>query len=215
MVLVGGWSRLGIILSPRRAPCSNEARLVNRKGSRFGCPAGGNQREAQTWTLGLCGNIEIGATGTGATKRTRKDLCGSQTVSLKSVRSLKNFVESNIILTSDLLHSNICNRSGDNVEKQLLRYGNIQVSILIFVLYYGVPMFTIETGVDKNLDDLQDPGLFFKRALFPVTYVGMGQKISKWGIGDAAEASVGALMILWSAQATVGKLFDAIDAYYL
>ena len=110
---------------------------------------------------------------------------------------------------------NIWNRSGDNVEKQLLRYGNIQVSILIFVLYYGVPMFTIETGVDKNLDDLQDPGLFFKRALFPVTYVGMGQKISKWGIGDAAEASVGALMILWSAQATVGKLFDAIDAYYL
>ena len=106
-------------------------------------------------------------------------------------------------------------RSGDNVEKQLLRYGNIQVAALIFVLYYGVPMFTIETGMDMNLDDFQDPGLFFKRALFPITYVGMGQKISKWGIGASAESSVGALMVLWSAQVTVGKLFDAIDAYYL
>jgi hypothetical protein len=124
-------------------------------------------------------------------------------------------VDSNIILTRDFASFNIWHRSGDNVEKQLLRYGNIQVSIVIFVLYYGVPMFTIETGVDKNLDDLQDPGLFFKRALFPVTYVGMGQKISKWGMGEAAETSVGALMILWSAQVTVGKLFDAIDAYYL
>jgi len=69
--------------------------------------------------------------------------------------------------------------------------------------------------MEKSLGDFDDPGLFFKRALFPISYVGMGQKLSKWGLGASADSSIGALMVLWSAQVTVGKLFDAIDAYYL
>jgi len=77
-------------------------------------------------------------------------------------------------------------------------------------------MLTIETGMEKSLGDFQEAGPFLKRLLFPISYVGMGQKISKWGMGAAsADASFGALMVLWSAQVTVGKLFDAIDAYYL
>jgi len=105
---------------------------------------------------------------------------------------------------------------GDKVEKQLLRYGNLQVAALVFFLYYGVPLLTVETGPEADLGNFQDAGPFFKRLLFPISYVGMGQKMSKWGMGEAVrDCSVGALVVLWSAQVTVGKLFDALDAYFL
>ena len=108
---------------------------------------------------------------------------------------------------------------GDQVEKQLLRYGNIVISVVIFFLYYGVPMLTVETGPERSLGDYQDAGTFFRRLLFPISYVGMGQKISKWGIASSTgmdrDASVGALVVMWSSQSLVGKLFDAVDAYYL
>ena len=107
---------------------------------------------------------------------------------------------------------------GDKVEKQLLRYGNLQVAALVFFLYYGVPLLTVETGPERadDLANFEDAGPFFKRLLFPISYVGMGQKMSKWGMGEAVrDCSVGALVVLWSAQVTVGKLFDALDAYFL
>lgn len=99
------------------------------------------------------------------------------------------------------------------VEKTLVRYGNLQLAGLIFVLYYGVAVFTIDMTAANDASGITSE-YFTKRMLFPISYVGMGAKIAKWGI-ENAESSMGALVVMWSAQVTVGKLFDAIDAYYL
>jgi len=109
-------------------------------------------------------------------------------------------------------------RQGDRVEKQLLRYGNMQLTAIIFFLYYGVAIVTVESGMEAtdSIGDYEAAGSFMKKILFPVSYVGMGGKISKWGMAaEIAQASIGALMVLWSAQVTTGKLMDAVDAYYL
>jgi hypothetical protein len=62
-----------------------------------------------------------------------------------------------------------------------------------------------------------DPtGSFLQALLFPVSYVGIGAKVSKWGIdSEVATSSIGALVVMWSAQVTTGKLMDAVDAYFL
>jgi hypothetical protein len=99
----------------------------------------------------------------------------------------------------------------------LLRYGNMQVALVIFFLYYGVPILTVASGIELagTVGEYESAGPFLKRMLFPVSTVGMGVKISKWGMGHDADSSIGALVILWSAQVTAGKLMDAVDAYYL
>jgi hypothetical protein len=107
------------------------------------------------------------------------------------------------------------------MEKYLLRYGNMLLAFFMFVLYYGIPLMTIQALEDRfvtqDLESTPDPtGSFFKALLFPVSYVGIGTKISKWGIDpEVATSSIGALVVMWSAQVTTGKLMDAVDAYIL
>ena len=63
-----------------------------------------------------------------------------------------------------------------------------------------------------------DAGTYLKRILFPISYIGTGIKLSRWGMSggaDAAASSFGALAIMWSSQVTMGQIMDAIDAYYL
>jgi hypothetical protein len=103
----------------------------------------------------------------------------------------------------------------------LLRYGNMQVAFLIFFLYYGVPIVSVQTSPFDfgfgTSDTLMDAGMFLQRILFPITYVGMGVKLSRWGMASPEEAacSIGALAVMWSAQVTMGQIMDAVDAYYL
>jgi hypothetical protein len=107
------------------------------------------------------------------------------------------------------------------MEKYLLRYGNMLLAFILFVLYYGIPVLTIQALEDRfvtqDLETTPDPtGSFLKALLFPVSYVGIGTKISKWGIDpEVATSSIGALVVMWSAQVTTGKLMDAVDAYIL
>jgi hypothetical protein len=108
----------------------------------------------------------------------------------------------------------------DVVEKQLLRYGNMQIAIVVFFLYYGVPILSIQTSmeslvIDETTNMNVDAGTYLKRILFPISYIGTGIKLSRWGITDAAGSSFGALAIMWSSQVTMGQIMDAMDAYYL
>ena len=99
----------------------------------------------------------------------------------------------------------------------------MQIAIIIFFLYYGVPILTIQTNMDSLVvDDAAsmnvDASTYLKRILFPVSYIGTGIKLSRWGIpggADAAASSFGALAIMWASQVTMGQIMDAIDAYYL
>jgi hypothetical protein len=100
------------------------------------------------------------------------------------------------------------------LEKTLHRYGNISLAIVIFILYYGVPILTVE---DMEVGLVTEASKsYLKAILFPVTSVGMGMRVSRWGLPkDISASSLGALVVVWSAQVTVGKLMDAVDAYLM
>ena len=126
-----------------------------------------------------------------------------------------------MLLNFFLLHLYLFLRTSDVVEKQLLRYGNMQIAVVVFFLYYGVSILSIQTNVDSLVMDTTtnvdiDASTYLKRMLFPISYIGTGIKLSRWGIGaDAAASSFGALAIMWSSQVTMGQIMDAMDAYYL
>lgn len=123
----------------------------------------------------------------------------------------------------------LASRQADVVQKQMLRYGNIQVSFLIFFLYYGVPILTVELGGASNpssslsgdgvvpaLSEFESAGHFLKTILFPVSTFGMGVRMARWGMSPTeADASIGALVVFWAGQVTAGKLMDAVEAYCL
>jgi hypothetical protein len=121
-----------------------------------------------------------------------------------------------------LLFDIVCSQS-EAVEKQLLRYGNLQVSFLIFFLYYGVPIVTVEMGRRLAASDdgvvvpeFETAGRFLRSFLFPLSTIGMGVRMSRWGMSHTeADASIGGLVVFWAGQVTAGKLMDAMDALYL
>jgi hypothetical protein len=98
----------------------------------------------------------------------------------------------------------------DKLEKTLHRYGNISLAIVIFILYYGVPILTVE---DMEVGLVTEASKSYLKA---ITSVGMGMRVSRWGLPkDISASSLGALVVVWSAQVTVGKLMDAVDAYLM
>lgn len=110
------------------------------------------------------------------------------------------------------------------LEKWLLKYGNRLVALLVFVGWYGVPILTVE-GLDSVLEQEEviyssgnsyvDGGAYLKALLFPISYVGFGMKMSKWGMAttELAQSSLGGMAVMWSAQSTCSMIMDAVDAY--
>ena len=95
------------------------------------------------------------------------------------------------------------------LERSLLRYGNITVSLIIFILYYGIPIIALEP-LEQEMGVYASPPL--RSMLFPVSYVGIGMRVARWGLEDPTN-SIGALVVFWSSQVLCGQVFDAIDAY--
>jgi hypothetical protein len=54
----------------------------------------------------------------------------------------------------------------------------------------------------------------FKTFLFPLSYVGVGIKLSQFGLTNP-HSSLGALLVFWSAQMTVAKIMDGVEALML
>jgi hypothetical protein len=100
------------------------------------------------------------------------------------------------------------------LEKKYVKRSSMLLSLLVFVLYYGVPLLTVE-AVDVGNSEA-DRKVYLKSLLFPLASMGMAARLSRLGIpSEVSFNSVGALMIMWSSQVTVGKLMDAFDAMYL
>lgn len=94
-------------------------------------------------------------------------------------------------------------------------------SLLVFVLWYGVPV--LEFSADRifapgavltQIERQEAAVASFETFLFPLSYIGMGLKVSKWGIVNP-RASAGALLVVWSAQMTVGKIMEGVEALCL
>jgi hypothetical protein len=102
--------------------------------------------------------------------------------------------------------------------ERLVKNVGMALNLIIFVLYYGIPMMEFSghrmhsPDVVLTQQESQEAAISaFEACLFPLSYVGMGVKISKWGMVNP-RASTGALLVLWSAQMTIGKIMDGIDA---
>jgi len=105
---------------------------------------------------------------------------------------------------------------------------------LIFCVYFGVPLLTINgiavammehNDIDDGISNVGsgdvDGGFeaakaasFTKGILFPISYVGLGMKISRFGLAEKA-SSIGALAVYWSAQTMMEKVLDIVEALSL
>ncbi|KAG7359856.1 hypothetical protein IV203_034954 [Nitzschia inconspicua] len=102
--------------------------------------------------------------------------------------------------------------------ERFVKNAGMALNLIVFAIYYGIPMMEfsghrVHPGeVVLTQQESQEAAISaFEACLFPLSYVGMGVKISKWGMVNP-RASTGALLVLWSAQMTVGKIMDGIDA---
>lgn len=103
------------------------------------------------------------------------------------------------------------NKARTQMERYFLRYGNILMSFIIFILYYGIPIVTLESSLEPELGQSLYASPPLKSMLFPVSYVGIGMRVARWGLQDPTN-SVGALVVFWSAQVLCGQAFDGMDA---
>lgn len=107
------------------------------------------------------------------------------------------------------------------IEK-IVRKVDLAICAVIFILWYGISIMEfsahrVDTPMSELLSAEQGQELAissFKAFLFPLSFVGLGIKISKWGLASP-KSSTGALLVFWSAQTTVAKLMDGVEALYL
>jgi hypothetical protein len=106
--------------------------------------------------------------------------------------------------------------------QKLSRNLNLGCCAVILFVYYGIPLleFHPERVVPQPGEVLtvEDAGMIadstMQAFLFPLSVIGMGIRASKWGLPNP-KSSVGALLVFWSAQTTVGKIIDGIEALVL
>ena len=110
-------------------------------------------------------------------------------------------------------------KSNKKVEK-VMKYVMNGLSLLVFFLYYGIPLLEIdglkasELGLSNGLqsdDHAEHAAVFWKGVMFPLSSVGIGMKISRIGLVNKA-SSIGALTVYWSAQVMIGKVYECLEA---
>jgi hypothetical protein len=110
------------------------------------------------------------------------------------------------------------------ILEKITRKLDMGVCLAVFLWYYGVPVleFSAERLVENRaLGDailsVEEGELAavsaFRSMLFPLSYVGIGIRLSRWGLPSPG-SSMGALLVFWSAQTTVSQLMDCADAIF-
>jgi len=111
-------------------------------------------------------------------------------------------------------------KSRERNEQLVGRIGTI-INLLIFVCWYSVPIMEFsgdrvlspETLLSRSEATLAATEAFAAQ-LFPLSYLGIGIRISKLGLANS-KTSTGALLVVWAAQTTVGKILDGLEALLL
>mmetsp|Transcript_39053 Transcript_39053/g.44536 ORF Transcript_39053/g.44536 Transcript_39053/m.44536 type:complete len:205 (-) Transcript_39053:90-704(-) len=99
------------------------------------------------------------------------------------------------------------------------RFGYL-IYIVVFVSYYGLNVLSIDgTRVGdaamiamSSEEEKERATAFLQGFLFPLSYIGIGMRLARFGLPTPG---FGALLVLWSAQTTVGKLIDGIEVLIL
>lgn len=101
------------------------------------------------------------------------------------------------------------------VEKisKVIRNVSLFLYLIVFILYFGISVLSLD-GMKIDSSDLESTAesrarSFHQGLLFPISYIGIGIKIARLGI---QQVGIGALVVLWSAQVTVGKVIDCVEA---
>jgi hypothetical protein len=83
----------------------------------------------------------------------------------------------------------------------------------------GVPVITLNPNLiqTKDLSNLR-PGpevaaAYTQAMLFPISYFGFGIRVAKFGLSNAS--AIPALLVMWSAQETISKIMDGVEALML
>jgi hypothetical protein len=99
------------------------------------------------------------------------------------------------------------------VKKRL----NYVLFAMVYAAYYSVPIVTLDAlAVSNTVGEFVSADTYLKCLLFPVSMIGLGNKVSRWGIPKQVQASsISSLMVMWSAQTTVGMIMDAVEAHIL
>lgn len=97
---------------------------------------------------------------------------------------------------------------------------NLATNVLVMITYWGVAMVAIDGSrlydtkdeySDEVISDVERACSFWKGFLFPMSYHGLGYKISQFGIESKMRNScLGALAVFWAARVTCGELVDCI-----
>jgi len=104
-------------------------------------------------------------------------------------------------------------------EKLIGRVGMV-LNFVVFLCWYGVPVMEFSgdriLSPDALLSRKESAEVVisaFNSYLFPLNYLGMGIRVSKWGLANPKH-STGALLVVWAAQTTMGKMLDGVEALY-
>lgn len=109
------------------------------------------------------------------------------------------------------------------VWEKLSRNLNLGLCAIILFVYYGIPLLEFSPLMvtppnSGELFTVEQAAVAAERAmqsfLFPLSFVGIGVRISKWGLANP-KSSVGALLVFWSAQTTMSKILDGVEALLL
>ncbi len=132
------------------------------------------------------------------------------------------------VLASEKELSTMEEKKKAKVQKmeKALKYVNYALTLVIFAFYYGVAMITVDglkvslenpelvKGVVASGDGAEDAAhaaALMKGVLFPISYIGLGMKLSRFGLASKY-GSVGALVVYWSAQVMTGKVYECLEA---
>jgi hypothetical protein len=105
----------------------------------------------------------------------------------------------------------------ERIEKFVKKRLTYAAFAVVYVAYYSVPIVTLDAlAIPNTVGEFVSADTYLKCLLFPVSTIGIGNKMSRWGIAKAVQASsLSSLMVFWSAQTTMGMIMDAVDAYVL
>mmetsp|Transcript_53685 Transcript_53685/g.59965 ORF Transcript_53685/g.59965 Transcript_53685/m.59965 type:complete len:209 (-) Transcript_53685:126-752(-) len=103
-------------------------------------------------------------------------------------------------------------------NKKMIKNIGIALNVVVFFCWYGVPVLELSgerilsPNVIHSRKESQDAAISaFDAHLFPLSYLGIGVKITKLGLANP-RSSTGALLVVWAAQTMVGKIMDGVEA---
>mmetsp|Transcript_8139 Transcript_8139/g.22086 ORF Transcript_8139/g.22086 Transcript_8139/m.22086 type:complete len:214 (-) Transcript_8139:349-990(-) len=103
--------------------------------------------------------------------------------------------------------------------QRIVRNANYAVTGLVFFVYYGIAIMRLDgsrlpSSSKVVVSEDEAYGLvstWNKAFMFPISIIGVGMKLSKWGLVNP-QASTGALVVFWSSQVTVKKIMEGVEA---